>query len=311
MKTIGITGGSGFIGSYVTKMFLEKDYKVKISVTDIDKKDKYQHLMKFDNSDNLEITTLNVSEITQLKEFATDCEILVHCGTPFQLEFEDPQKEIFDPTVKGTENLLRVISDIPSIKKVVFIASVAAYNTGYPMPVVNKSADHIYTEEDTPFIDNESHPYNQAKYYADQAVRKFIADNPDLGFEITSVFPMLVVGSPLSSRQDSTSVGLQFLIKNKMAPNPLMEMFFEHNIEFALVGVEDVAESIYKAATINGLHGKNYLLSSDSWRISDISLLLNNKSPEVNSRTVYSNKLATNDLGMKFKPSKLSLNQYG
>ena len=133
MKTIGITGGSGFIGSYVTKMFLEKDYKVKISVTDIDKKDKYQHLMKFDNSDNLEITTLNVNEITQLKEFATDCEILVHCGTPFQLEFEDPQKELLDPTIKGTENLLRVISDIPSVKKVVLIASVAAYNTGYPM----------------------------------------------------------------------------------------------------------------------------------------------------------------------------------
>ena len=46
MKKAGIIGGSGFIGSYITKIFLEEKFKVSVSVTDISKKEKYQHLKK-------------------------------------------------------------------------------------------------------------------------------------------------------------------------------------------------------------------------------------------------------------------------
>ena len=55
MQTIGIIGGSGFIGSYITKIFLEENYKVKVSTTDISNKNKYEHLQTLTNADNLEI----------------------------------------------------------------------------------------------------------------------------------------------------------------------------------------------------------------------------------------------------------------
>jgi len=35
MQTVGIIGGAGFIGSYVTKGFLENGFRVKVSATDI------------------------------------------------------------------------------------------------------------------------------------------------------------------------------------------------------------------------------------------------------------------------------------
>jgi nucleoside-diphosphate-sugar epimerase len=180
------------------------------------------------------------------------------------LDVKDPQKELFDPTINGTENFLKVVNETPSIRKVVFVASVAAYNTAFPMPVDGRSPDHLYTEEDTPFIHESNHPYAQAKYYADQAVRNFLKNNPKIGFEIVSVFPVGVMGKAMSDRKDSTSVGLQFLFKNKMAPNPFIEMLYKQNVEFAIVDVEDVAEGIFKTVTKNGLHGKNYLLSSES-----------------------------------------------
>ena len=37
MKTVGIIGGSGFIGSHTTKQFLKEGYNVKVSATDISK----------------------------------------------------------------------------------------------------------------------------------------------------------------------------------------------------------------------------------------------------------------------------------
>ena len=52
MKKVAIIGGSGFIGSYVTKIFLEHDFEVKVSATDISREDKYQHLMSFKNAEN-------------------------------------------------------------------------------------------------------------------------------------------------------------------------------------------------------------------------------------------------------------------
>ncbi|MEP7081214.1 MAG: NAD-dependent epimerase/dehydratase family protein, partial [Ginsengibacter sp.] len=110
MQTVGIIGGSGFIGSYITKIFLEENYKVRVSSTDINNKGKYEHLETLNNAHNLEVCALDVCNVNMLEKFVTGCNILVHAGTPFKLDVKDPQKELFDPTVQGTRNFLDVIS---------------------------------------------------------------------------------------------------------------------------------------------------------------------------------------------------------
>ena len=44
-ETILVTGGTGYIGSWVTKMLLDKGYSVRLTVRDKSKKAKYQHLI--------------------------------------------------------------------------------------------------------------------------------------------------------------------------------------------------------------------------------------------------------------------------
>lgn len=310
MKTAGIIGGSGYIGSYVTQKFLEEGYKVKVSVRDISKKKKYRHLENLGNSKNLGIYPADVTDIDSLRAFIDGCDIVVHSGTPFQLDVKDPTKELFEPTIKGTENFLKLVHQSLSIKKVVVVASVAAYNTGYPMPVEGCPDDYLYTETDVPHLNDEGHPYAQAKYYADQVVRKFIKVNPDSDVEIASVYPVGVMGPALSNRDDSTSIGLQYLFKNRIAPNPFVQMLFDKDMEFAIVDVRDVAEGIFKAATINGLHGKKYYLSYESWKVSDMSRMLNNEPAQDKPRFVYSGKNAEKDLGITYKPASESFHDY-
>ena len=310
MKKVGIIGGSGFIGSYITKKFLDENYQVKVGVTNLSKTEKYEHLMNLTNANHLEIAELNVENLSVLKDFVQGCDILIHGGTPFQLDVKDAAKELLDPTIIGTENFLQAIAQSPVLKKVVFIASVAAFTAAFPFPADSQSHNHLYTEADTPFIHGSNHPYAQAKHYADQSVRKFVLDNPDAGFEIVSVYPTFVVGKPLSARQDSMSVGMQYLFQNKIAPNDFIGMLYQQDVEFAMVDVKDVAESIFNAAVIPGINGKNYLLSAESWKISDISLMLNKQPAAGTSRTVYSSNLATQDLGINFKPAQVPLNQY-
>ena len=311
MQTAGIIGGSGFIGSYVTKKFLEENYKVKVSTTDISNKSKYEHLLGLNNAANLQICPLDTRDISSIENFVAGCDIVVHGGTPFILDVKDPQTELFEPTVKGTENFLDVIAKTHGIKKVVFIASVAAWNTSFPLYPVTYAPYHIFSEEDNPYISNEDHPYAQAKFFADQAVRKFIKNYPQPAFEITSISPVMVIGNSLSNRQDSTSIGLQYLIKNKIAPNPFLEMLYHDDAAFAMVDVRDVAKTVFEAATRHGLHGKNYLIANESYRISDISLMLNKQVPQSAARIVYSNALAKKDLGIHFIPAQETLNNCG
>lgn len=316
MKRTGIIGGAGFIGSYITKKFLAEGHNVRVSVRDLAKKENYTHLDDLENAaQHLEIVQMDVQDETALRDFLSGCEIVIHSGTPFQLDVQDPQRDLLDPTIKGTENFLKVASEIASLKKVVFVGSVASLNTSFPLSDPSRSADgvyanNVYTEADEPHHDANDHPYAQAKYFADQVVRKFVKSHPDLSFEVVSVYPTFVAGQSLSGRDDSSSMGIQYLFKNKIAPNPFVEMMFEKNVEFAIVSVIDVAEGIYRAATSSGLHGRNYLLTSESYTVSDMTRMLNNETPVNAARTVYSNAAAKQDLGMPFQPAHVPLNEY-
>jgi len=310
MKTVGIIGGAGFIGSYNTKKFLENGYKVKVSATDLSNKEKYAHLSSLKNAENLELVQMNVEDKVSLGNFLKGCNIVVHGGTPFQLDVKDPKVELFDPTIEGTKNFLELAKETPEIEQVIFIASVAAYNTDFPMlPAGKKEGDQI-SEEDTPHWSDESHPYAQAKYVANEVVKNFMTANPELTFEITTVSPVGVMGKSLSNRQDSTSTGIQYLFKNKIAPNPFIQMLYDMDISWALIDVEDVAEAIYKIVNSTNTKGKNYLLSSENYRISDVTLMLNGHEPLAKPVIVYNCNMAIKDLEMKFKPAKASLEAY-
>jgi nucleoside-diphosphate-sugar epimerase len=310
MKTVGNIGGAGFIGSNNTKKFLSEGYHVKVSAMDLSKKEKYAQLQKMKNAEHLEIVQLNVEDKAALPAFLKGCHIVIHGGTPFQLDVQDPQSELFDPTIKGTENFLEAVQKTPEIEKVVFIASVAALSTNFPLPPEGKSEMDVVDESDPPYMNEENHPYTLAKFIANQTVEKFIADHPNPGFEITTVSPVGVMGKSLSNREDSTSTGIQFLFKNMIAPNPFLQKLYEVDALWALVDVADVADAIFNAAATKGLHGKNYLLSGESYRISDISLMLNHKSPVGKPQIVYSSALAKKDLGMEFKALEGTLNSY-
>jgi dihydroflavonol-4-reductase len=309
MQTVGIIGGAGFIGSYVTKIFLEENYKVKVSSTDINNKSKYEHLLVLNNArHNLEILPLDMRDKNALEIFVKGCDIIIHGGMPFKLDVKDAQSELMEPIITGILNFLQAISKSKELKKVVIIASVATWNTSFPLNPATYAASHVFTEHDTPYHSEQDHPYAQAKFFANQHLRKFIETHPHLTFEITSISPTWVVGNSLSERTDSTSMGLQYLIKNKISANPFVEMLFATDAMFSMIDVRDVAEAIFQAATTKGIHGKNYLIANESYTVSDISLMLNNEKPVNEATIVYDSSLAKNDLGIAFIAAKETLN---
>jgi len=87
-------------------------------------------------------------------------------------------------------------------------------------------------------------------------------------------------------------------------------MLFDTDTEFAIVDVRDVAGAIYRAATTGGLHGKQYYLSNESWKVSDITRMLNNEPVIEKPRFVYSGKKAGRELGISYKAAHVSFGDY-
>ncbi len=207
-----------------------------------------------------------------------------------------------------TENFLEVVKNTAGLEKVIFVASVAAWNTSFPMLPAGYESNHIFSENDAPYYSENDMPYAQAKHLADQAVRKFTAENADLNFEIVTVSPVLVIGDALSDKRDFSSQTLLRLIKNKVTDEPFVAGLFAADPMLSMVDVRDVAEAVFQSAVKPNLHGKNYLIAGESYKISDISLMLNSQPPVSDAAQTYSNALAKNDLGIDFISAKDTLN---
>jgi hypothetical protein len=85
-------------------------------------------------------------------------------------------------------------------------------------------------------------------------------------------------------------------------------MLFASDAAFSTVDVCDVAEAVFQAAVKTNLHGKNYLIANESYKVSDISLMLNNQLLLSDAAQTYSNALVKNDLGISFTSARNTLN---
>jgi dihydroflavonol-4-reductase len=54
------------------------------------------------------------------------CDALIHTATAVILAAPDPQKQIIDVAVKGTQNVLDSVARTPSVKRIVMTSSIAA-----------------------------------------------------------------------------------------------------------------------------------------------------------------------------------------
>jgi nucleoside-diphosphate-sugar epimerase len=57
------------------------------------------------------------------------CEVVFHTASPFTTTVEDPQRDLIDPALLGTRNVLEEASRTPSVKRVVLTSSCAAIYT--------------------------------------------------------------------------------------------------------------------------------------------------------------------------------------
>ena len=123
------------------------------------------------------------------------CEVVFHTASPFVIDVKDPQKDLIDPAVKGTENVLETANNTPSVKKVVVTSSCAAIYTD-AIDSVN-APNGILTEEIWNTTASVAYqPYSYSKLLAEQ--RAWEIQKGQNEWDLVTINPSLVMGPPLN-----------------------------------------------------------------------------------------------------------------
>lgn len=249
-KPVMVTGANGYVASWLVKQLLEDGITVHAAVRSPENNDKVGHLKECAAKSSGEIKFFKADLLTEgaYKEAMQGCELVYHTASPFTSNFKDPQKELIDPAVKGTANVLNSAKEVASVKRIVVTSSCAAIYTD--AIDCEKVPNGILTEDiwnTTASLDYQ--PYSYSKTLAEQKAWE-IAETQNQ-WDLVCVNPCFVLG-PAMNPKNATSETINIL---KQLGGGDMKMGAP-KIGVGIVDVRDVANAHFKAGFTPNAKGR-------------------------------------------------------
>lgn len=269
-KPVLVTGANGYVASWLVKELLEAGITVHAGVRNPDQKEKFAHLDEIaKNSDGkIKYFKSDLLDEGSYKEAMEGCELVFHTASPFTIDVQDPQKELIDPAVKGTANVLNSANEVESVKRVVVTSSCAAIYTD--AIDCQKAPNGILTEEiwnTTASLDHQ--PYCYSKTLAEKKAWE-IAKAQDR-WDLVAINMSLVMG-PALNPHGATSESTKFI---KQMGDGTMKGGAP-KMGFGVVDVRDVADAHFKAGFTPEAKGR-YITSAHNSDLLSMALELQEK----------------------------------
>ncbi|KAF2293456.1 hypothetical protein GH714_001919 [Hevea brasiliensis] len=245
-KVVCVTGGSGYIASWLVKFLLERGYTVKATVRDPSDPKKTEHLRALDGAkERLCLFKANLLEEGSFDSAIDGCEGVFHPACPL-FYTTDPKAELIDPAVKGTLNVLRSCAKVPSLKRVIITSSMASVMfNGKPL-----TPDVVIDEtwfSDPAHCESIKHWYLYAKTIAEKAAWKFAKE---IGIDMVTIHPGFVIGPFLQPTLNLTVEVILNYINGETFPNEI----------YRFVDVRDVASAHIQAFEQPSANGRYCLV---------------------------------------------------
>ncbi|XP_050893979.1 phenylacetaldehyde reductase isoform X1 [Lathyrus oleraceus] len=306
-KVVCVTGASGYIASWIVKFLLQRGYTVKATVRDPSNPNKVNHLLKLDGAkERLQLFKADLLEDGSFDSAIQGCHGVFHTASPVQFGVDDPQKEIIDPAVKGTMNVLKSCAKSPSVKRFVFTSSiVTALYSGKPRNPEAVVDETWFSNPD--FLRNKKMWYQFAKTLAEEVATKFLTEN---NIDCIVMNPAMTIGPLLQPEINESSTLILDLINGS-------ETFT--NAAVAWINVKDVAIAHILAYEDSSASGR-YCLSERVIHFSELTKILGHMYPTLQipnkcaddkplKQIFQVSKEKAKKLGVEFIPLEVSLKE--
>ncbi|KAA3471880.1 cinnamoyl-CoA reductase 1 isoform X1 [Gossypium australe] len=208
-EVVCVTGASGSIGSWVVKLLLARGYTVHGTVRNLKDEKETKHLEALEGADSrLRLFQIDLLDYDSLAAAINGCAGVFHLASPCSVDqVHDPQKELLDPAIKGTLNVLTAAKEL-GVKRVVVTSSISSM---WPCP--NWPADKIRTEDcwtDIEYCKQNELWYPISKTLAEKAAWEF---SKEKGLDVVVVNPGTVMGPNIPPNLNASMVMLLRLLQ--------------------------------------------------------------------------------------------------
>ena len=124
-----VTGGSGYLASWVVRQLLDEGHSVNATVRSLADSVKVSHLSEMEKEfpGKLRVFEADLTENGSFDQPASGCEIVIHTASPFKISgIRDAVKELTEPAVNGVRNVFGAAVRSGTVRRVVLTSSVAA-----------------------------------------------------------------------------------------------------------------------------------------------------------------------------------------
>jgi nucleoside-diphosphate-sugar epimerase len=263
-KPVLVTGATGYVAGVLIAQLLDEGLTVHATVRDPSRTDRIQYLQdladqRAHNGSAIKFFGADLLDVGSFDEAATGCSVIFHTASPFAMTAKDPQRDLIDPAVQGTENVLNTAFKTPSVTRVVLTSSVLA--------IYNHASDGNTTveqkQEQGGLLDESvwnrtstltDNPYNLSKTLAEQ--KAWVMAGSQTKYKLVVINPGFVLGPGLKYHASSESYG--FL---KLLTDGTTFAYGVVDIPLAVVDVRDVAAAHIAAAYKEDAAGRNIIVS--------------------------------------------------
>ena len=251
MKVL-VTGGAGFIGKYLVRSLLEKDYSVTIfdNVSN-STKDSISSLVDI----GAKIIEGDITKPRDILNITKDQDVVIHLAAKISVSesIKNPA-ETFQVNVDGTRNILAACEK-NHVKKLIVASSAAVYGEGSP--------DVKLTERSKT---NPISPYGESKVKMEQEIREFESKH-DIDCIILRFFNIYGIG------QSPEYAGVITKFMDRITQEKPLEIFGDGLQTRDFVAIDDVISSIHNAISF-GKSGTYNIASGKVGTIKELAELM-------------------------------------
>lgn len=256
-KPVCVTGASGFIAAHIVHELLERGCHVRGTVRSPGTTGKYDFLTSLPGaSARLQLVAADLRESGSFDSAAAGCHAVFHTASPYVLDVRDPQRDLVDPAVNGTLNVLRSAA-ASGVVRVVLTSSMAAISDE---PIDGK----VFTEED--WNERSSlgrNPYYLSKTLAERAAWAFAKEANS--FDLVAINPYMVIGPSLGPDLNTSNAIFRDILTG-VFPGII-------GLSWGFVDVRDVAHAHVLAMENRQAKGR-YLCAAETLSMREIVALL-------------------------------------